>query len=88
MPSHSHEQQEKVEARLVGENKHKGESFWVFSESIQLSANGLPLEESQSLSESSRQKAPPGKICFANVMLFTQFKPLTLPRACSHKGQV
>ena len=44
------EQQEekKVAARLVGENKHEGESFWVFSESIQFAANGLPLEEGQS----------------------------------------
>ena len=41
------QQEEKVAARLV-ENKHKGESFWVFSESIQRSANGLPLEEGQS----------------------------------------
>ena len=36
------QQEEKVAARLVGENKHEGELFWVFSESIQLSANGLP----------------------------------------------
>ena len=41
------QQEEKVASRLV-ENKHEGESFWVFSESIQLSANGLPLEEGQS----------------------------------------
>ena len=41
-------EEKKVAARLVGENKHEGESFWVFSESIQRSANGLPLEEGQS----------------------------------------
>ena len=72
------QQEEKVATRLVGENKHERKSCWIFSESIQLSANGLPLEEGHSpflwlhdicimnflnsLSESSKNKAPPGKI--------------------------
>ena len=42
------EGRKKTAARLVGENRLDGKSYWVFSKSVQLSGDGSLLEQHQS----------------------------------------
>ena len=42
------EQGKKVAARVVGENTLDGRSYWVLSDSVQLSADGSQLQQGQS----------------------------------------